>query len=137
MTSNWDSYYLVLLSALLSLSIPLFLAGISFVFSHRNQRKRSVSLQPAHPLEERPIILGQRIHIQFFLAANAAVVLITIVLLLIPCVTVLQSGKQEFFLNGLLAIISISGFISIGLFYAVRKGDMGWLSSPVQENERM
>jgi hypothetical protein len=68
-------------------------------------------------------------NVRFFLAANAALILIALGLELIPCVTTLQTNSIEDLLKGLLAIITLAGFAVLGLLYAVRKGDMGWLSS--------
>ncbi len=74
-------------------------------------------------------ILGQRMNVRFFLAANAALVLITLALELVPCVTTLQTENQEGLVKGLISIITIAGFAVLGLLYSVRKGDMGWIST--------
>jgi NADH:ubiquinone oxidoreductase subunit 3 (subunit A) len=48
---------------------------------------------------------------------------------LIPCAITLQGENQEGLLKGLIAILSLAIFSILGLLYAIRKGDMGWLSS--------
>jgi len=128
MTSSWDSYYVVFLSAVLSLGIPAVLAVISFIFFPKNKIKSSKSpkLQRGKPNQT---ILGQRINVRFFLAANAALILITLALALIPCVTTLQSENRDGLVKGLISIVTVAGFAVLGLLYSVRKGDMGWLSS--------
>ena len=73
--------------------------------------------------------MGQRINVRFFLAANAALILITLALMLLPCATTLQSENREGVVKGLISIITLAGFAALGLLYSVRKGDMGWLSS--------
>ncbi len=128
MTSSWDSYYVVFLSALLSLGIPGTLAVISVVFFPRERLKGSRALKSPGTKPNRTI-LGQRINVRFFLAANAALVLVTLALALIPCTTTLQTENREGLIKGLLAIVTIAGFAVLGLLYSVRKGDMGWLSS--------
>lgn len=136
MTSSWDSYYIVFLSAILSLSIPALLAVISIVLFPRSQpshpvgradKKPLVNLQDGFKLNR--TILGQRINVRFFLAANAALILITMALALIPCATTLQTENRDGLIKGLISIVTIAGFAVLGLLYSVRKGDMGWLSS--------
>jgi len=134
MTSSWDSYYVLFLSAVLSLGIPASLAVISVLFFPSRKLKKA---KPAKGLvgKSNRTILGQRINVRFFLAANAALVLITLVLALIPCATTLQTENREGLITGLLAIITIAGFAVLGLLYSVRKGDMGWLSTYNEKEE--
>jgi hypothetical protein len=143
MSSSWDSYSIIFLSAVFSLGIPLFLSGLSFLFRGFSGGKgasaalgRGSSPQVAFPIRLNQTLLGQRMNVRFFLAANAALILITLGLELIPCVTTLQTNAPEDLLKGLLAIISLAGFAVLGLLYAVRKGDMGWLSSYRQGSNR-
>ena len=128
MASSWDSYYVVFLSAILSLCIPLLLGGFSLLFLPRKGKNvRPVSdLQGGRPNRT---VLGQRMNVRFFLAANAALVLITLALELIPCVTTLQTDNREGLIKGLISIITIAGFAVLGLLYSIRKGDMGWIST--------
>lgn len=135
MISSWDSYYIVFLSAILSLGIPAFLAAISFIFFPRNKPKTSKSFA----FKDRPnqTILGQRINVRFFLATNAALILITLALELVPCATTLQSENREGLIKGLISIVSLAGFAVLGLLYSVRKGDMGWMSSFHVEPEKI
>jgi NADH:ubiquinone oxidoreductase subunit 3 (subunit A) len=128
MNSSWDSYYVVFLSAILSLGIPATLAAISFVFFHKEKEKER-KLFKVHGAKPNRTILGQRINVRFFLAANAALILIVLALELVPCATTLQSDNREGLLKGLISIVSLAGFAVLGLLYSVRKGDMGWLSS--------
>jgi NADH:ubiquinone oxidoreductase subunit 3 (subunit A) len=128
MTSSWGSYYVVFLSALLSLGIPLVLGLLSLLFIPRKKK------QP-EPSSDRPqgavnqTVLGQRMNVRFFLAANAALVLITLALELVPCVMTLQTNHPEGQLHGLIAIVTLAGFTVLGLLYSVRKGDMAWLKT--------
>ncbi len=128
MISSWESYYIVFLSALLSLGIPAGLAVISYVFFPRSSWKRG-KLHRGHESKQNRMTMGQRINVRFFLAANAALILITLALMLLPCATTLQSENREGVVKGLISIITLAGFAALGLLYSVRKGDMGWLSS--------
>jgi NADH:ubiquinone oxidoreductase subunit 3 (subunit A) len=128
MASSWDSYYVVFLSAILSLSIPALLAVVSFIFFPKYKRVQKKPLPFDASIQNRTI-LGQRVNVRFFVAANASLVLMTLALELIPCATTLQEDNSEGLLKGLIAIISLASFSILGLLYAIRKGDMGWLSS--------
>jgi len=139
MTSSWDSYYIVFLSAILSLGIPAVLAIISLLLFPRNPLVSKTKWLQQLPdfngkngkvgFGANRTVLGQRINIRFFLAANAALILITLALALIPCATTLKSENQAGLVKGLISIVTIAGFAVLGLLYSVRKGDMGWLSS--------
>jgi NADH:ubiquinone oxidoreductase subunit 3 (subunit A) len=128
MMSSWDSYYIVFLSAILSLAIPSLLALISFCF-FPNSSKHLGSYRPPQldGCSSNRTILGQRVNVSFFLAANASLILITLALELIPCATTLQFENREGLFKGLIAIVTIAGFSVLGLLYSVRKGDMSWL----------
>lgn len=131
MPSGWDVYYVVFLSAVLALGIPLVLAAISYFVA---PRAAASSKKEEPPYESAPasarVQLGQRMNTRFFLAANAALILITLILVLIPCVGTLQAGNsQGGVLRGLISIVTIAGFASLGLLYSSRKGDLGWLKS--------
>jgi len=128
MANSWDSYYVVFLSAILSLGIPMSLAVLSFLLFRRSRPNVPKPVEVSKFSSHRSI-LGERINIRFFLASNAALVLIALALELIPCVVTLHSENREGLLKGLIAIITIAGFALLGLLYAVRKGDMGWLST--------
>jgi NADH:ubiquinone oxidoreductase subunit 3 (subunit A) len=120
---------------LLSLGIPASLAVISFVFFPRNRLKGHKSSK-FHGVKPNRTILGQRINVRFFLAANAALVLITLALELVPCATTLHSDNREGVIKGLIAVVTLAGFSVLGLLYSIRKGDMGWLSSFIVEAQK-
>ncbi len=137
MLSSWDSYYIVFLSAVLSLAIPAVLALISFVFFPKTPVGRANRKKLTEEIEwgkANQTLLGQRVNVRFFLAANAALILITLALELIPCATTLESENREGLMKGLIAIVTLAGFAVLGLLYSIRKGDMGWLSSFQRKN---
>ena len=137
MPSGWGVYYVVFLSAILALGIPAILAMIAFVFS-KDERLRKKGY-PRVDTESQPAtnskqnLLGQRINARFFLAANAALILIALGLILIPCAGTLQSAaggaSRETSIWGLAATVTIAGFAALGLLYSGKKGDLSWLYS--------
>ena len=127
MPSGWDVYYIVFLSALLGLGIPLFVKAAALLLS--------LNVSPKSPAKknEMPSVtsgitvnehsqLGRRINIRFFLGVNASFILIAMGLVILPCIGTLH-GKSA---RGLIGIVSLAGFTAIGLFYASRKGDLTW-----------
>jgi NADH:ubiquinone oxidoreductase subunit 3 (subunit A) len=135
MPSGWDVYYIVFLSAFLALGIPAVLALISYLVSpqikgRKQQPLRGFNAVLADSNEANKTLLGQKMNARFFLAANAALILITLMLALIPCVGMLQPGTDhEGLLRALTAIVTIAGFAALGLLYSARKTDLGWLKS--------
>ena len=127
MASSWDSYYIVFLSGALSLVIPAVLALISVLFFTRSKKKTKDQIKEL--LVSPKTVLGQRINVRFFLAANAALILVTLALALVPCAVTLQSENRDGLISGLVSIVTLAGFAVLGLLYSIRKGDMCWLSS--------
>jgi hypothetical protein len=129
MPSGWDVYYVVFLSAVLALAIPAGLGLVSILMSGRGKRPGPSSATPVPPVRDESA-LGRRMNTRFFLSANAALALIALGLVVIPCAGTLQAGETRAeVLRGLVAIVSIAGFAAIGLLYAARKGDLDWLRS--------
>ena len=135
MPSGWDVYYIVFLSAFLALGIPAALAVVSYLVSPQIKGRKQRALKDfnsvlADATQPNKTVLGQRINARFFLAANAALVLITLMLVLIPCVGMLQPGTDhEGLLRALIAIVTIAGLAALGLLYSAKKADLGWLKS--------
>ena len=135
MPSGWDVYYIVFLSAFLALGIPAALALVSYIVSpqikgRKQQSSPGFNAVLADSTDVNRTILGQKMNARFFLAANASLILITLMLALVPCVGMLQPGTgHEGLLNGLTAIVSIAGFAALDLLYSARKGDLSWLKS--------
>lgn len=137
MPSSWDVYYVVFLSALLALVIPLSLGAAAAAFTPRREKKSNKKPHALPSPNDHTIGLGQRINTRFFMGANAALLLIAMVLILIPCVATLSlaAGKAET-LRGLLSVISIAAIIFLGLFYSSVKGDLSWLSSYRKDDKK-
>ena len=135
MPSGWDIYYVVFLSAALALGIPGVLALASNILRQRELKDR-ISADPGL-FRELPKLnarnetrLGRRVNTRFFMSSNAALVLITTSLILIPCVGLLrpESDRSEVALSMTL-ILTLAAFATLGLLYAARKGDLNWLNT--------
>jgi NADH:ubiquinone oxidoreductase subunit 3 (subunit A) len=142
MPSGWDVYYIVFLSAFLALAIPAALAAVSYLVSPKIKGRKQRELKDfntvlADATEPNRTVLGQKINARFFLAVNAAMILITLMLALIPCVGMLQPGTDsDELLRGLIAIVTIASFAALGLLYSARKSDLSWLRSFHRGDER-
>jgi NADH:ubiquinone oxidoreductase subunit 3 (subunit A) len=142
MPSGWDVYYIVFLSAFLALAIPAALAAVSYLVSPRIRGRKQRALKDFNTVladsgEPNRTVLGQKMNARFFLAANAALILIALMIALIPCVGMLQPGTDsEGILRGLIAIVTIASFAALGLLYSARKGDLSWLRSYYRGEER-
>jgi NADH:ubiquinone oxidoreductase subunit 3 (subunit A) len=137
MPSGWEVYYVVFLSALLALGIPAALKLITLALSPRRDQEgamRPLSNGHARAYEEElqgalgRSELGGKINTRFFLAVNAALVLVTLALVLIPCAATLQEGMdRQVLIRSLVAVTTIAGFAALGLLYAAKKGDLSWI----------
>lgn len=130
MPSSWNVYYVIFLSAVLALAIPAILALASYLVSAGKVKKKL----NREVLDEIPSVnetlLGRRINARFFLGVNAALILITLILVIVPCAGQLQANHNKIgLLRALVAIITIAGFAALGLLYSVKKGDLSWLES--------
>jgi NADH:ubiquinone oxidoreductase subunit 3 (subunit A) len=130
--SSWNIYYVVFLSALLALGVPAFLAVMSRIVASQRSGEHPVSR--ATPINRS--VLGRRINARFFLGVNAALILITISLALIPVAGMLRpDAGVSTFSHALIAIISLALFSCLGLFYSSRKGDLSWIKSYQRERK--
>jgi drug/metabolite transporter (DMT)-like permease len=131
MPSSWDVYYVVFLSALLALGVPAMLGLFSYLVS-AERGKSATSQKPQGPVKSaaNSELLRRKINARFFLGVNAALILMAIGLILIPCTGMLQQATDRgTFLKCLLAIVSLASFCGLGLLYSSRKGDLSWVQS--------
>jgi NADH:ubiquinone oxidoreductase subunit 3 (subunit A) len=127
MNSTWESYYVLFLSSIMALGIPITLVLMSYLLGFSGRReKASVPLLDSAGAS---IGFNQKINVRFFLAANAALILISLGIELIPCVTTIRCENPADVAKGLLAVTSLCAFASLGLTYSIRKGNMDWLTS--------
>jgi hypothetical protein len=131
MPSGWDVYYVVFLSAALALGIPAGLSALASLIrsSPRSERRPDTlgAQEASRTLGEgtgSAAELGRRLNTRFFRSINAALLLLSVGLVLIPCV----SGAGD---RSLIGILSLASFGALGLFYAARKGDLDWLKTHV------
>lgn len=130
MSSSWNVYYVIFLSALLALAIPAMLMAVSRIASAKKSPK-PLRIDVLGEVPRRDLTsLGSRMNTRVFLGVNAALALMCIFLVLIPCVGVIKSGSpSDEAVRALLVIISLAVIASLGLFYAAKKGDLSWLRS--------
>jgi NADH:ubiquinone oxidoreductase subunit 3 (subunit A) len=129
MPSSWNVYYVIFLSAALALGIPGALALVSRLVSAGKVKKRLHQEVLDEVSSRNQTLLGRRINARFFLGVNAALILITLVMVIIPCIGLLHNGlNRDGILRALIAIVSIASFAALGLIYSVRKGDLSWLT---------
>lgn len=131
MPSSWNVYYVIFLSALLAVGLPATLALVSRFVSEGDVKKHSEQEKNSEQVSNvNEPLLGRRINGRFFLGVNAALILITLILTIIPCVVQLQNlSNQNSIFRVMVAMITIAGFAAIGLLYSVKKGDLRWLES--------
>lgn len=132
MPSGWDVYYVVFLSALLALGLPLVLRMISFFMARVSRRPAEVQLEEPQraAVADGAIPPGLRVNTRFFLGSNAALVLFTMMLALVPCVVVVKGGGVGVVVSrAVMGVVFLSSLASAGLIYAARKGDLNWLRS--------
>ncbi len=143
MPSGWDVYYVVFLSAALALGIPGVLALVSKLLRQKQSDVEEPGSSEALSPREFPRLtahnetrLGIRVNTRFFVGSNAALVLITTGLILIPCAGLIrpESERSEVIL-ALALILSLAGFATLGLLYAARKGDLNWLNTFQDEDD--
>ncbi|MFL5812046.1 MAG: hypothetical protein ACJ763_00595 [Bdellovibrionia bacterium] len=128
MPSSWDVYYVVFLSALLALGVPALLGLFSYLVS-AERGKASAQKKPVQNAVTAEL-LRRKINARFFLGVNAALILMAIALILIPCTGMLQQATDRgTFLRCLIAIVSLATFCGLGLLYSSRKGDLSWVQS--------
>lgn len=133
MTRAWDTYYVIFLSGFLALAFPILLGILSWVIRGRKKRTDGVPIEATRVGQTETWKDGRKLNTRYFLAINVAIVLFGLSLVLIPMAASLdgmvQGGKKEEILKGLFGIVTVGGFLGLALFYASRKGDLGWLKS--------
>lgn len=131
MSTGWEAYYVIIISALLGLGLSLAVGLIASVLSRKFYREKKQLIKDFDSEKNEGLV--NRINTRFFLGINASCVLITLGLLLIPCVGSIsyleQQGDRQIFARAIMAILAIVCFASFGLFYAVRKGDLDWVKT--------
>lgn len=141
MPSSWNIYYVVFLSAVLSLVLPGFLALVSrFMLKKRkisSTGERTFIRKPTVSQPQDPSSVGQKVNTRFFLSANVSLILVALMLILIPCVGAFHPENDfELALRGFLVVATLGLFAALALLYAARKGDLNWLKVFQKEDSR-
>ena len=134
MRDGWNTYYLLLLASLLSLSFPAILLVLSGWFRKSVRQRVPAPAAPVADSERRPWTEGERkTNARFFLVLNAGIGLIVLGLLLVPTVAVFRdlavNRPADLLFRAILIIFLTGGLMIAGLLYAGRKGDLNWIRS--------
>jgi len=134
--SGWSVYYIVFVAGALSLAVPVLMALFSFVASGLKpsfKPRSGLSLTSPQSDEENPTAAGKRTNPRAFGALNAALALLAMALLLLPCAITLSSNP----ILGLLCVLAVSLMATLALLYGIRKKDLDWLSSYKREARKI
>jgi len=110
MPSSWPIYTYLVFAAALGTVISLALRMIPRVMA---------------PVA-RSSLLGSRLYLRFFIGASTAVLLLVGAFLLLPMVTGLSTLSGDKKATALGATVPLVIFLAVGLFYAVKKGELAW-----------
>jgi len=131
MTSGWEVYYCLCLSAALALLIPagLYICSLVVSFPKKYADKRQYFENQLDP-PPAEAVLDKKMNSRFFVGMNIILILVALVLLAIPGASVLRAEAAAGGGPGtLIIIISVSLLTALGLFYSSRKGDLDWMTS--------
>jgi len=132
--SHWSAYGWIFLTAASS-----FLIAIGFLVLtlglHRKRQEKGHGLEP----NKANCNINSRINTRYLSGFVVATILITQAMILAPCVTALsiliKEGSSDLQRSqGVLGILFFISAMGLGLFYAFRKGDLGWLRSYQKSN---
>ncbi len=141
MATGWETYFVIFVSAVVALLVPLLLWALSRFLAFKEENVRKIELPGADLKVQRSpdTVFGLKINTRFFLGANIALVLVTLGLFLVPYAGVLGDRAGQALgvrVKGLISVLSVLTFAGIGLLYAVRKGDLDWLNSYRKERDQ-
>jgi NADH:ubiquinone oxidoreductase subunit 3 (subunit A) len=139
--SGWEVYFVIFVSAVVAVVVPLLLGLAGRLLSYRGELERKIDLPGADLQVRRPsdTHLGQRVNTRFFLGANLALIFVTLGLFLVPYSGVVGKAGQisdSVRLRGLVSVLTVLTFSFVGLIYASRKGDLDWLESVRESRKR-
>jgi hypothetical protein len=132
--SGWSVYYIVFVAGALSLAVPVLMTLFSFIASGirpnlkagssgSKDRRSNPSSRPSD--DENPTAAGKRTNPRAFGGLNAALALLAMALLLLPCTITLSSNP----ILGLVCVLTLALMAALALLYGIRKKDLDWLSS--------
>ena len=121
MLNQWEAFRLMTISGLLTTSCVIL-----FIFPILRQKQKLTS----EATSNEQTTLGNQINPRFFLGVNFSVIFVGMILILLPCIGILHMS------GALIAILSLVLLVVLGLFYSSKKGDLGWLESYVQKENK-
>jgi hypothetical protein len=130
MPSGWSIYYIVFVAGALSLAVPVLMTLFSFIASgirpsFKAGAPSSQNLRSKPSDDENPTAAGKRTNPRAFGGLNAALALLAMALLLLPCTITLSSNP----ILGLVCVLTLALMAALALLYGIRKKDLDWLSS--------
>jgi hypothetical protein len=129
--SGWSVYYIVLVAGALSLVVPMVMGLFSFIATGQwPSFKPSVRRNQVN--DESPAAAGKRTNPRVFGGLNAALALLGMALLLMPCAITLSSNP----VLGLICVLVLASMATLALLYGIRKKDLDWLMSFKKEIEK-
>ena len=119
MANGWGVYYVVVLSAGLSVLILSVLYGLTRLLGGKEREPEKIESQ---------VSMNPR----FFPTLNLAVLFFALTFLLLPFaaqfVDLKQKADQGLLIRWFALMISVFLALAVGLFYSARKGDLSWLT---------
>ncbi len=120
MPSSWPIYSYLVFAAGLGIILPMALKMISRV------RGRPASTRVVSKV-------GDRIYLRFFIGVTTCMLLLSGAFLLLPMVVGIANAEKESPLPALWVAIPLLIFLTAGLFYAVKKGELSWKKELLRE----
>lgn len=122
MPSSWPIYTYLVFAAALGILLPFGLGMISRVKSKPTSADRLRTI-------------GERVYLRFFVGSSTGLLLIAGTFLLLPVVTGMLNLEKEHSGLGMGVAIPLLVFLLVGLFYAVKKGELAWRKELMKEEE--
>jgi hypothetical protein len=121
MPSSWPIYSYLVFAAGLGILLPIALK----MTVRAKASARSISSNPKE--------LGKRVYLRFFMGVTVCLLLLAGAFLLLPLVVGLPGADQNTPIPALWVAIPLLIFLTVGLFYAVKKGELSWKKELLNE----
>lgn len=125
MLNQWEAFRLMTISGLLTTACVIF-----FIFPTLKQKSKTTSNGSQNVASNEKTTLGNQINPRFFLGVNFSVIFVGMFLVVLPCIGVLHLT------GSLVAILTLATLAVLGLLYSSKKGDLGWLESFVNKDNK-
>jgi len=120
MPSSWPIYSYLVFAAGLGILLPIALKMIPRV---KNASARGTELSK----------VGKRVYLRFFIGVTVCLLLLSGAFLLLPVVVGIPILEKDISPSALWISIPLLIFLAVGLFYAVKKGELSWKKELLRE----